>query len=480
MSHQARPDPSPFSLVLLLFDLLWVIGSLLGILWWNFGRGLSSQEVWSLWGFGPPVLLVCFIAAGAYQVPLTARLFEWWRTSFNGFLLFALTLISLIYLLKMEDIFPRLALSFWIVCGVAGLLVLRSLFFLVLRRSNRGNRFAMPVVLVGRLPLCVAMSAHFEALPGATMRVVGIATDDSGYMPSGLASSRIEDLAVMVQQVGSSRVVICARPDETAVIDQVMAQLISYPFEIDLAPDMSNLQLFCLEVENHGGVPFINLTGSPLSEKDLLVKRIEDVVLSCLILICISWLLVIIAVLVKCLNPGPVFFIQNRHGLMGCTIRVIKFRTMTWNGARTEQQLAEGSATDLVMQPRTGLFHATVTNDVRVTPLGKFLRNTSLDELPQFFNVLEGSMSIVGPRPHARLHNLKYIPEIPWLMRRHYVKPGITGLAQISGARGETRTSDDMQRRVAFDLQYIRSWSLWLDLQIIVQTVFKGFWNRQP
>ena len=479
MSVSSRAYLQPL-LLLLLLDLVWIIGSLMGILWWNFGRGPSGDEWWNLSVFGPPVMMLCFVAAGAYQVPLTAKLFEWWRTSFNGFLLFALTLISSIYLLKLDDFFPRLALVFWVLCGVIGLLALRSLYFLLLRRLNRGNRLATPVVLVGRLHLCLAMNAHFETLPGTNMRVVGIASDDTGFLPPGLASSIIEEVAVLAQEVGSTRVVICARPDESAVIDRVMALLISYPFEIDLAPDMSNLQLFCLQVENHGGVPFINLTGSPLSANDLMIKRIEDVVLSCVILILISWLLVIIAVLVKCLDPGPVFFVQNRHGLMGRTIRVIKFRTMTWNKQAAARQHAADAVNDPVMQPNTGLFLATVHGDARVTAFGKFLRNTSLDELPQFFNVLAGSMSIVGPRPHARRHNLKYIPEIPWLMRRHYVKPGITGLAQISGARGETRTSDDMQRRVTFDLHYIRSWSLWLDLQIIAQTVLKGFWNRQP
>ena len=118
--------------------------------------------------------------------------------------------------------------------------------------------------------------------------------------------------------------------------------------------------------------------------------------------------------------------------------------------------------------------------DARVTPLGKFLRSSSFDELPQLFNVLRGDMSIVGPRPHARRHNLEFIDRVPGLMWRHYVKPGITGLAQISGARGRTATAQDMGRRIEFDLQYIREWSLWLDLRIIVTTIFIGFYNREP
>jgi putative colanic acid biosynthesis UDP-glucose lipid carrier transferase len=139
----------------------------------------------------------------------------------------------------------------------------------------------------------------------------------------------------------------------------------------------------------------------------------------------------------------------------------------------------------LVAQRRFGdlapddFVQATV-GDPRVTPLGRILRRTSLDELPQFFNVLRGDMSIVGPRPHALKHNRQFTASIGELMRRHYVKPGITGLAQINGARGETRTVDDMRRRVNLDLEYIRTWSLWLDLKIIVLTVFRGFINNQP
>ena len=125
-------------------------------------------------------------------------------------------------------------------------------------------------------------------------------------------------------------------------------------------------------------------------------------------------------------------------------------------------------------------FRQATSNDPRITPLGRFLRKTSLDELPQFLNVLMGDMSIVGPRPHAIRHNEQYTHTIAELMRRHYVKPGITGLAQINGARGETRTIRDMRRRIHYDLAYIRNWSLWLDLRIIFMTPFRGFVNNQP
>jgi putative colanic acid biosynthesis UDP-glucose lipid carrier transferase len=128
----------------------------------------------------------------------------------------------------------------------------------------------------------------------------------------------------------------------------------------------------------------------------------------------------------------------------------------------------------------TGKFRQATQGDARITPFGRFLRNTSLDETPQFLNVLLGDMSVVGPRPHPMALNRKFGRDIGELMRRHYVKPGITGLAQVSGARGETRTVEDMRRRVDFDLEYLRNWSLWLDVTIIAKTIFGGWINRQP
>ena len=132
------------------------------------------------------------------------------------------------------------------------------------------------------------------------------------------------------------------------------------------------------------------------------------------------------------------------------------------------------------LNPTTGVFRQVQHSDIRVTRFGKFLRSSSLDEFPQFWNVLKGDLSIVGPRPHARKHNLQVLTALPHLMRRHYVKPGITGLAQVNGARGRADDVASMERRLTYDLAYIRTWSLWLDLNIIAKTVVVGFFNRQP
>jgi putative colanic acid biosynthesis UDP-glucose lipid carrier transferase len=207
------------------------------------------------------------------------------------------------------------------------------------------------------------------------------------------------------------------------------------------------------------GIPTVSVYETPFYGVDGSLKRIEDVVLSSLILLLIAIPMVLIAIGVKLSSPGPVLFKQTRYGLDGRRIAVWKFRSMsvTEDGAHVPQAQK---------------------NDPRVTKFGAFLRATSLDELPQFINVLRGEMSIVGPRPHAVAHNEAYRKQINGYMLRHKVKPGITGWAQINGWRGETDTLEKMEGRIEHDLWYIRSWSVLLDLKIILQTVFRGFAGR--
>ena len=189
------------------------------------------------------------------------------------------------------------------------------------------------------------------------------------------------------------------------------------------------------------------------------VKRTLDILLSAVGIVVLSPLFLAVAVWIKLDSPGPVLFRQHRYGLDGERILVYKFRSMTV--CENGDQITQAQA-----------------NDRRVTPLGAFLRRTSLDELPQFINVLQGRMSIVGPRPHAVAHNEMYRKLIKGYMIRHKVKPGITGLAQVNGARGETDTVEKMEVRIRYDLEYLRHWSLRLDLMIIAKTILVAF--RDP
>ena len=207
---------------------------------------------------------------------------------------------------------------------------------------------------------------------------------------------------------------------------------------------------------NINGMPAVSVYENPVSGLSAIVKRIEDVTLSLLIMSLILVPMVLIAIAVKLTSRGPVIFKQLRYGLDLKPIKVWKFRTMR------------------VMENGNDFKQAT-KNDPRITRLGRVLRKYSLDELPQFINVLSGSMSIVGPRPHAVAHNEAYRNIIRGYMLRHKTKPGITGWAQVNGFRGETDSLDKMQGRVMYDIDYIRKWSIFLDLKIIIMTVFKGF-----
>ena len=224
-------------------------------------------------------------------------------------------------------------------------------------------------------------------------------------------------------------------------------------------PDVFMFELLHARSESINGLPSISIFDSPMDGAWSMVKRIEDIVLSSVILTMIALPLMLIAMAIKLTSPGPVLFRQRRYGLDGRPIMVWKFRSMS-------------------VQENGAVVTQATRNDSRITPLGAFLRRTSLDELPQFFNVLRGDMSIVGPRPHAVAHNEQYRKQVSGYMLRHKVKPGITGWAQINGWRGETDTLDKMQKRVEFDLQYIEHWSVWLDMKIILLTLFKGFVNK--
>jgi putative colanic acid biosynthesis UDP-glucose lipid carrier transferase len=233
----------------------------------------------------------------------------------------------------------------------------------------------------------------------------------------------------------------------------VLNRLSDTTASVYVVPDFFVFELLHSRWTQIGNLPAVSVFENPFYGVDGFVKRALDVVLGTALLIVLAIPMLLIALAVKLTSPGPVIFRQNRYGQDGREIRVWKFRSMrvTENGQKIQQ--------------------ATL-NDPRITKLGAFLRRTSLDELPQLINVIAGSMSLVGPRPHATAHNEQYRKLIPGYMLRHKVKPGITGLAQVNGWRGETDTDEKMQKRVEFDHKYIREWSPWLDIKILFQTVF--------
>jgi putative colanic acid biosynthesis UDP-glucose lipid carrier transferase len=237
-----------------------------------------------------------------------------------------------------------------------------------------------------------------------------------------------------------------------ARIPRLLQALQDTTVSVHYVPDLLGITIIQGRLRDVNGVPVVGLCETPFTGINQFVKRAEDLVLASLIIVLIAPLLLGVALGVKLSSPGPVLFRQRRNGLDGREIVVWKFRSM--------RALDDGP----VVRQAT-------RDDPRITPFGAFIRRTSLDELPQFFNVLQGHMSIVGPRPHAVAHNDEYRELIRAYMVRHKVKPGITGWAQVNGHRGETDTLEKMRARVEYDLEYLHHWSLGLDLRIIARTL---------
>jgi len=237
--------------------------------------------------------------------------------------------------------------------------------------------------------------------------------------------------------------------------NELIHKLSDSTVNVYIIPDVFTFELLHSKIEHVVGIPSISIYSTPMQGVQSFIKRLEDIILSVVIIVLISPLLILLFILVKIISPGPAIFKQTRYGIDGKCFEVYKFRTM------------DVSQEEVVTQA--------IKSDPRVTGIGKFLRAHSLDELPQFFNVLMGKMSIVGPRPHAVNHNEEYRKLIQGYMLRHKMKPGITGWAQVNGFRGETNTLDKMENRVKYDLEYIKKWSVLFDLYIVFITCFKGF-----
>jgi putative colanic acid biosynthesis UDP-glucose lipid carrier transferase len=312
------------------------------------------------------------------------------------------------------------------------------------------------VVVVGANDVGLKFAGICARHPNLFMTVRGFFDDrDDGRRPSEMdypMLGKTEDLVPYVREHHIKMIFISqpisAQPRIRKLIDELQDTTASVYF----LPDVYIFDLMQARFDNVGGMPVIAIRESPFMGLNSTVKRASDIVLSSIILLLLAPLLLLIAAAVKLGSPGPAIFRQRRYGLYGEEIIVYKFRSMT------------------VMENDAVVTQAS-RNDQRITRIGGFLRRSSLDELPQFINVLQGRMSIVGPRPHAVAHNEQYRKLIKGYMLRHKVKPGITGWAQVNGLRGETATLDKMEARIQYDLDYLRNWSLWLDLWIVLKTI---------
>lgn len=371
--------------------------------------------------------------------------------------------IVLMFSLHRLDVISRLWFVYW--TGITGAAQIMSRIFthLVLRRVRHAGINLRTVALVGYGQHCQQIIRKLDESQASGFRAVAIF--DLRPLPDATnagvpAFDDLDKFAGHVRENGVQEIWLALPLSEEATILRFFNEFGDDLVNIRFIPDVRSVTLFDGAMIDLVGAPAINLVASPLPRHALIQKEIFDRVFAAMALLSLMPLMVMIAIAVKLSSPGPVFFRQYRKGADGRVFKIFKFRTMRAHVAKA------------------GVVAQATKTDSRITRVGRFLRRTSLDELPQFLNVLRGEMSVVGPRPHAIEHDNLYKPLVEGYIHRYRVKPGITGWAQINGYRGETDHLDKMVGRVQHDLYYLRNWSFRLDMKIVLATITKGFVHK--
>lgn len=358
-------------------------------------------------------------------------------------------------LLHVSAIYSRIWFVASVGLGCFALTAFRLLLFWVLRAARASGKNLKGVVVVQIGQAGQRIHERSELLLQHGYQVVST-------INLGDATDWDRDLVARIGQTRAHELWLCLPLEEGARIRQIVHVVRNLLIDVRYFPDWGDMPLLSRQVGEVAGMVTLDVNRSPMIGPMRWIKRAEDLFLGSILSLAIVPVCLLIAVAIKLDSRGPVLFKQYRTGINGRRFKVYKFRSMTLHDEE------DGGVTQAYQ------------GDPRITRIGAFLRRTSLDELPQFYNVLQGRMSIVGPRPHALAHNDYYKNLVESYMQRHKVKPGITGWAQVNGYRGETNTLEKMEKRVEHDLWYIDHWSLGLDLKIIVMTIFKGFINQQP
>lgn len=387
-----------------------------------------------------------------------------------------MVLVMVLYGMKISEDLSRLWLGIWFVSGAVALVAFRFVASFAMTRGEISEALTRQVAIVGsgeRLAVLVARLSQGDP----TVRVSAVLDLDGakrdGWPPRISSLTGLADLEARICAGTIDQVLLAMPPSPSDLLERTLRSLRHLPVEVSWMLDSVEVawvldNLPSARVPRHGvaqvgNLPFVRLVERPLDGWRYVLKSVEDRVLAALILMLAGPVMLLIAAAVKLDSPGPVLYRQQRRGFSRQPIAVLKFRTMY-------ADRCDAADAQVVKQATKG--------DDRVTRVGRFLRRTSIDELPQLFNVLRGEMSIVGPRPHAVAHDSYYADLVDDYLGRHRVKPGITGWAQVHGCRGETQTVDAMRKRIELDLEYIDKWSLWFDIRILCRTLLVGFYNR--
>ncbi len=417
------------------------------------------------------VLAVVIITANVFHFfrlyefrKLTGHFFQI-RKLFVGWTLVVLLLVAVGFLSKTSAEYSRIWVTLWFTFAFVGLSVLRFCVKLIVAHWQSEGRLTRKIAVVGAGPQGQRIIKFLTSEHDPSLELVGIFDDRRSRVPAEVHGHKVLgnlDKLLQAARAGEVDEIVVALPWQAEDrLLEILLKLKTVPVDVRLCPEGVAFQFPNRPFSQLRGVSMLSVFERPLSPWDRVIKGFEDRILAALILVFISPLLLCLTILIKLDSPGPVFFRQKRFGFNNKVIDVYKFRTMYHREA-----IEVG-----VPQARRG--------DPRVTALGRFLRHTSLDELPQFINVVGGEMSIVGPRPHAVAHNEKFAAVLNEYLARHNVKPGITGWAQINGYRGEITGNEDLEKRIQYDLYYIDNWSLLFDLRIMLLTVVYGFLHNK-
>lgn len=413
------------------------------------------------------VIIAGLLAANVFHMAdlyrfgqLTRHLFQA-RKMFLAWSLVTLLLLTIGFLAKTSEEYSRVWVGLFYVFGYVTLAVLRFAVKQQIGRWQRAGRLVRRIAVIGAGEHGQRLIRHLAVRGESGIKIVGIFDDRRTRVPGEIEGFQVrggvDDLLAQVRDGKIDQIIVALPWSAEARVFQVMSKLRTVPIDVRLSPEPVVYRIPNHGFSDVGGVSMLNVLEKPLSNWDQVVKELEDRVIATLILFFIAPLLLTIAVLIKLDSRGPVLFRQTRFGFNKEKIVVYKFRTMYHNGV-SDRAVPQAQK-----------------EDPRITRVGRFLRRASLDELPQFVNVVQGTMSIVGPRPHATVHDEEFATMMDQYMVRHNVKPGITGWAQVNGYRGEIEDQRDLIMRVQHDLYYIDNWSLWFDLKIILVTIFRGF-----
>lgn len=456
-SAELREHGKTLSAIIYFADLVIVLAGFLLAYWIYLDRWPLSEDYLEALLSAVAVTLLVFPMCRIHRLWWRVNLVEeWWRVG----LAWTTVVVALVVLsgaVKVTAEYSRIWMGLWAIFSGVGLIGFHTLFRVTLAWMDRKKWRHRPVLIVGAGDLGQLLLEHLRAATWTGFDPVGFVADDASVAGTKLEGVPVvgttADIDRLIDETGAAEVWLALPLSDQSRIKSIVHELRNRTVAIRYLPDITDFRLINHSVTNVAGLTVLNLTESPMTSlPNRILKGLEDRVLAALFLILASPLMLAIALGIKFSSPGPVFYRQERISWNGKPFKMLKFRSMPVDAER------DG-----------GPVWASL-DDPRPTRIGGYLRRTSLDELPQFINVLRGEMSIVGPRPERPVFVDQFKDEIPGYMKKHLVKAGITGWAQVNGWRGNT----DLKKRVEYDLYYIEHWSLWFDIKIILMTVVRG------